>query len=533
MPKRLVFDARAREALRRGVDQVADALKVTLGPRGRHVILEKKAGAPTITNDGVTIAREIELADPFENAGAQLVREVAARTNDVAGDGTTTATVLAQAVVRGGLRSVAAGANPMQIKRGIDKAVEAVVRSLADQSRKVEGRAEIAQVATIAANDDPMVGALVADALEKVGRDGVISVEEARGMETRLEVVEGMQLDRGYVSPYFVSDAETMKAVLEDAFVLLTDRKVAALEDLLPVLQKVLAKGLPLLVVAEEIEGEALAALVVNKLRGVLSTCAIKAPAFGDRRRAILEDLAVLTGGQLVSEEAGLRLDAAGLEHLGRARRVVVTKEHTTIVGGAGAKDAIDERVRQVRKQIEDTDSDYDREKLQERLARLTSGVAVIEVGAATELEMKERRSRVEDAIAATRAAVEEGIVPGGGVALLRAIPAALAARDALTRADERLGAEVIARALEEPARWIAMNAGAEGASIVAELKGRTDGVGYNAATGRIEDLAQAGVLDPAKVVRVALAHAASIGSLVLTAEALVVDQPDKGEPHE
>jgi chaperonin GroEL len=532
MPKRLVFDARAREALRRGVDQMADAVKVTLGPRGRHVILDKKSGSPTVTNDGVTIAREIELADPFENAGAQLVREVASRTNDVAGDGTTTATVLAQAVVRGGLRAVAAGANPMQLKRGIDRAVESVVRSLADQSRKVDSRADIARVATIAANNDPQVGELVADAMERIGRDGVITVEEARGMETRLEVVEGMFLDRGYVSPYFVSDAENMRAELADAFLLLTDRKVSALEDLLPLLQKVVGTGKPVLVIADEIEGEALAALVVNKLRGVLSACAVKAPAFGDRRRAILEDLAVLTGARLISEDLGLRLDHASLEDLGRVRRAVITKDDTTLVGGGGKKEAIDERVRAIRKELEASDSDYDKEKLRERLARLTSGVAVLEVGAATELELKERRSRIEDAIAATRAAVEEGVLPGGGVALLRAIPAALEAREELLKADERMGAEVVTRALEEPARWIAANAGAEGASVVAELKTKTGAIGYNASTGQIEDLMAAGVIDPAKVVRVALAHAASIGSLVLTADALVVEKPEEERPN-
>jgi len=533
MPKRLAFDARAREALRRGVDQMADAVKVTLGPRGRHVILDKKIGAPTVTNDGVTIAREIELPDPFENAGAQLVREVASRTNDVAGDGTTTATVLAQAIVKGGLRAVAAGANPMQLKRGIDRAVEAVVRSLATQSRQIDSRADIALVATIAANQDPVIGELVATAMEKIGREGVITVEEARGIETRLDVVEGMLFDRGYVSPYFVTDAENMRTELADAFLLLTDRRVGALEDLLPVLQQVLGVGKPLLVIADEIEGEALAALVVNKLRGVLAACAVKAPAFGDRRRAILEDLAVLTGGRLITEDAGLRLDAAKLEDLGRARRIVVTKEDTTIVGGGGAQQAIDERVQQIRKELERSESDYDKEKLSERLGRLTSGVAVIEVGAATELEMKERRARLEDAIAASRAAVEEGVLPGGGVALLRAIPAALEARDALARPDERMGAEVVARALEEPARWIAVNAGAEGASIVAQLKTMSGAMGYNAATGRIEDLAQAGVLDPAKVVRSALAHAASIGSLVLTADALVVEMPEEGKPND
>src|SRR5262245_34783404 len=531
MPKRLAFDARAREALRRGVDQMADAVRVTLGPRGRHVILDKKTGAPTVTNDGVTIAREIELADPFENAGAQLVREVASRTNDVAGDGTTTATVLAQAVVRGGLRAVAAGANPMQIKRGIDRAVEAVVRSLADQSRKVESRDEIARVAAIAANNDPEVGELVSRAMDQIGRDGVITVEDARGMETKLEVVEGMLLDRGYLSPYFVTDAENMRAVLEDTFLLLTDRKVSALEDLLPVLQLVLSAGKPLLVIAEEIEGEALAALVVNKLRGVVSACAVKAPAFGDRRREILEDLATITGGRLINEDQGLRLDKARLEDLGRVRRVIITKDTTTLVGGGGGKQAVDERAQRIKKEIEGSDSDYDKEKLRERLARLTGGVAVIEVGAATELEMKERRSRIEDAIAATRAAVEEGILPGGGVALLRAIPAALSAREALSRADERIGAEVVARALEEPARWIASNAGAEGASVVTEIKSLPGAMGYNAATGAIEDLAQAGVLDPTKVVRVALAHAASIGSLVLTADALVVEKPSTENP--
>ncbi|HKA25451.1 MAG TPA: chaperonin GroEL [Candidatus Eisenbacteria bacterium] len=532
MPKRLVFDARAREALRRGVDQMADAVKVTLGPRGRHVILDKKVGAPTVTNDGVTIAREIELPDPFENAGAQLVREVASRTNDVAGDGTTTATVLAQAVVRGGLRAVAAGANPMQLKRGIDRAVEAVVRSLADQSRKVESRQDIARVATIAANQDPQVGELVADAMEKIGRDGVITVEEARGMETKLDVVEGMLLDKGYVSPYFVSDAENMRAELVDAYLLLTDRKVSALEDLLPVLQVVLAQGKPILVIADEIEGEALAALVVNKLRGVLATCAVKAPAFGDRRRAILEDLAVLTGARLITEDQGLRLDKAGLEDLGRVRRAVITRDDTTLIGGAGAKQDIEARVAQIKKQLDEADSDYDKEKLRERLARLTSGVAVLEVGAATELELKERRSRIEDAIAATRAAVEEGVLPGGGVALLRALPAVAEAREALSKPDERMGAEVIARSLEEPARWIAANAGAEGASVVAELKSKSGPVGYNASTGVIEDLMAAGVIDPAKVVRVALVHAASIGSLVLTADALVVEKPEEDKPN-
>ncbi|HEU4333991.1 MAG TPA: chaperonin GroEL [Candidatus Eisenbacteria bacterium] len=528
MAKQLLFDAAAREALQRGVDKLANTVKVTLGPKGRNVVLDKKFGAPTVTNDGVTIAKEIELENPYENMGAQMAKEVATKTQDVSGDGTTTATVLAQSIVREGLRHVASGANPMQLKRGIDKAVAAVVADLKKQSKAIKTPNEIAQVATISANNDPEIGTLIADAMEKVGKDGVITVEEAKGLDTSMEVVEGMEFDRGYLSPYFITDPERMEAVLEDAMILIHDKKIAAIKDILPVLEKVAQTGRPLLIIAEDMEGEALATLVVNKLRGILNVAAVKAPGFGDRRRAMLEDIAIITGGRLITEEAGFKLENAVVGDLGKAKRIVVEKESTTIIEGAGKKADIKGRVDQIRREIEDSTSDYDKEKLQERLAKISGGVAVVHVGAATEFEMKEKKARVEDALAATKSAVEEGIVPGGGVALLRA-QAVIGKNDAT--GDEKAGMEIVANALESPARTIAANAGAEGSVVVEKIKHQKGAVGYNAATGEYVDLVQAGIVDPTKVTRSALQHAASIASLLLTTEAIVTDVPEEDKP--
>ncbi len=528
MAKQLQFDSAARDALQRGVDKLANTVRVTLGPRGRNVVLDKKFGAPTITNDGVTIAKEIELEDPYENMGAQLLKEVATKTQDVAGDGTTTATVLAQSMVHAGLRLVTAGANPMFLKRGMDRAVQAVVAELKKQSKPIKTPAEIANVATISANNDPEIGKLISEAMEKVGKDGVITVEEAKSLDTSLEVVEGLQFDRGYLSPYFVTDPERMEAVLEDAYILIHDKKIASIKDIIPILEKVSQVGKPLLVISEDIEGEALATLVVNKLRGILNVAAAKAPGFGDRRRAMLEDIGILTGGRLITEEAGLKLENAILSDLGRAKRVVVDKENTTVVEGAGKKSDIKARVDQIRKEIEDSTSDYDKEKLQERLAKLSGGVAVVHVGAATEVEMKEKKARVEDALAATKSAVEEGIVPGGGVALLRAQPA-LAALEA--KGDEKSGIDIVSHALEAPVRMIASNAGAEGSIVVERLRTQKGAMGYNAATGQYEDLIESGIVDPTKVTRSALQNAVSIASLVLTTEAVITDAPEEEKP--
>ena len=525
MAKQLLFDAAARDALQRGVDKLANTVKVTLGPKGRNVVLDKKFGAPTITNDGVTIAKEIELENPYENMGAQMVKEVATKTQDVSGDGTTTATVLTQAIMHLGLRHVASGANPMFLKRGIDRAVQTVTAELKKMSKPIKTPAEIAQVATISANNDPETGKLIADAMDKVGKDGVITVEEAKSLDTSLEVVEGLQFDRGYLSPYFVTDPERMEVVLEDASILIHDKKIASIKDILPALEKVAQSGRPLLIIAEDLEGEALATLVVNKLRGILATCAVKAPGFGDRRRAMLEDIAILTGGRLITEEAGFKLENVVLSDLGKAKRVVIDKDNTTIIEGAGKKADIKGRVDQIKKEIEDSTSDYDKEKLQERLAKLAGGVAVVHVGAATEIELKEKKARVEDALAATKSAVEEGIVPGGGVALLRA-QAALLKLEA--RGDEKSGIEIIATALEAPARMIAFNAGAEGSIVVEKIKAQKGAVGYNAATGEYQDLVEAGIVDPTKVARSALQHAASIASLLLTTEAIVTDIPEE-----
>jgi len=525
MAKQLQFDSAAREALQRGVDKLANTVKVTLGPKGRNVVLDKKFGAPTITNDGVTIAKEIELENAYENMGAQLLKEVATKTQDVAGDGTTTATVLGQTIVHLGLRHVTAGANPMVLKRGIDRAVQAIVVDLKRQSKTIKTPDEIAQVATISANNDPEIGKLIADAMDKVGKDGVITIEEAKSLDTTLEVVEGMQFDRGYVSPYFVTDPERMDAVLEDAVILIHDKKISSIKDILPVLEKVSQVGRPLLIIAEEVEGEALATLVVNKLRGVINVCAVKAPGFGDRRRAMLEDIAAVTGGRLITEEAGFKLENAVLADLGRAKRIVIDKDDTTIVEGAGKKTEIKARIDQIRKEIEETTSDYDKEKLQERLAKLAGGVAVVHVGAATETELKEKKARVEDALAATKSAVEEGIVPGGGVALLRA-QAALAKLE--SKGDEKVGIEIVAQALESPLKMIATNAGAEGSVIVERVKTLKGAMGFNAAKGEFEDLVAAGIVDPTKVARSALQNAASIASLLLTTEAIITDLPEE-----
>jgi len=526
--KQLQFDEAARHALLRGVEKLSKAVKATLGPSGRNVILDKKFGSPTITKDGVTVAKEIELEDPYENMGAQLVREVASKTSDVAGDGTTTATVLAESIFREGLRNVTAGANPTLLQRGIQQSVDAVVAELAKISKKVSDRKEIAQVATVSANWDKTIGEIIADAMDKVGKDGTITVEEAKSIETTLEVVEGMQFDKGYLSPYFVTNAESMETILENAHILIHEKKISSLKDLLPLLEKVAKASRPLLIIAEDVEGEALATLVVNKLRGTLQVAAVKAPGFGDRRKAMLEDIAVLTGGRCLTEDLGIKLENITLDDLGRAKRVTIDKENTTIVEGDGSTKDIQGRVNQIRRQIEETTSDYDREKLQERLAKLAGGVAVINVGAATETEMKEKKARVEDALHATRAAVEEGIVAGGGVAFLRAQKVL---DDLKLEGDEKTGLEIVRRVLESPLRQLADNAGQEGALIVQEVKKRSGNEGYNVATGEYTDLVQAGVVDPTKVTRYALQNASSISGLLLTTEALVTELPEKEKP--
>jgi len=523
--KMLLFEEEARRKILKGVDALAAAVKVTLGPKGRNVILDKKFGAPTITKDGVTVAKEIELEDHFENMGAQMVKEVASKTSDVAGDGTTTATVLAQAIFREGIKNVTAGANPMALKRGIEKAVDAVVDELKKISKPTKGKKEISQVATISANNDKTIGDLIADAMEKVGKDGVITVEEAKSMDTTLEVVEGMQFDRGYLSPYFVTDPERMEVVMENSLILIHEKKISNLKDLLPILEQIAKMGKPLLVIAEEVEGEALATLVVNKLRGTLSTASVKAPGFGDRRKEMLQDIAVLTGGAVVSEELGIKLENIKLEDLGKAKKVVIDKENTTLIEGAGSQKEIEGRIKQIRAQIEETTSDYDKEKLQERLAKLAGGVAVIKVGAATEIAMKEKKARVEDALNATRAAVEEGIVPGGGVAFLRA---AMTIDHLKLKGDEKVGGEIVRRALEEPIRQIAENAGVEGAIVVQKVRENNGAYGFNAETESYEDLMVSGIIDPTKVTRIALQNASSIASLMITTEALVTEIPEK-----
>jgi chaperonin GroEL len=523
--KQLMFDDEARRAILCGVDKLANAVKVTLGPKGRNVVLDKKWGAPTITKDGVTVAKEVELKDPYENMGAQMVKEVASKTSDVAGDGTTTATVLAQAIIREGMRNVTAGSNPMALKRGIDKAVEAVIEEIKKISKPTTGKKEIAQVATISANNDKQIGTLIADAMEKVGKDGVITVEEAKGMETTLDVVEGMQFDRGYISPYFVTDPTRMEVVIENPYILLHEKKVSILKDLLPLLEQVAKLGRPLLIIAEEVDGEALAALVVNKLRGVLNACAVKAPGFGDRRKEMLQDIATLTGGTVLSEELGIKLENIKLEDLGSAKKVLVDKDKTTLIEGSGKSKAVDARIKQIRTQIEDTTSDYDREKLQERLAKLSGGVAVIKVGAPTEVAMKEKKARVEDALNATRAAVEEGIVPGGGVVLLRALPALDKVR---ASGDEKVGLEIVRRALEEPIRQIAENAGVEGSIVVQKVREGSGSFGFNAETEQYEDMMASGIIDPTKVTRIALQNAASIAGLMVTTECMITEIPEK-----
>jgi chaperonin GroEL len=525
--KEIKFDQKAREAILIGVNALADAVKVTLGPKGRNVILEKSFGSPTITKDGVTVAKEIELEDKFQNMGAQMVKEVASKTSDVAGDGTTTATVLAQAIYREGAKMVAAGHNPMALKRGIEKAVGAAVEELKKMSKATKDRKEIAQVGTISANNDETIGNIISEAMDKVGKEGVITVEEAKSMETTLDVVEGMQFDRGYLSPYFVTDPERMECVIEDPYILIHEKKISSMKELLPLLEAIARAGRPLLIIAEDVEGEALATLVVNKLRGTLQCAAVKAPGFGDRRKAMLEDIGVLTGGVCLAEELGRKLEDVRLEDLGRAKRVTIDKDNTTIVDGAGKKAAIEGRVKQIRAQIEETTSDYDKEKLQERLAKLVGGVAVINVGAATETEMKEKKARVEDALHATRAAVEEGIVPGGGVALIRCAPAVEKVK---ADAVEQFGVDIIKRALEEPARWIAQNGGYEGAVIVDEIKKNSGAFGFNAEGGKFEDLMKAGIIDPTKVTRSALQNAASVASLLLTTEAMVAEKPEEKE---
>jgi chaperonin GroEL len=526
--KQIQFDETARHSLLRGVEKLSRAVKATLGPRGRNVVLDKKFGSPTITKDGVTVAKEIELEDPYENIGAQLVREVASKTSDIAGDGTTTATVLAEAIYKEGLKNVTAGANPTSLQRGIQKAVDAITEELARISKKVKDKEEIKQVATVSANWDTTIGEIIADALDKVGKDGTVTVEEAKTIETSLDVVEGMQFDKGYLSPYFVTNAEDLEAVLESAYILIHEKKISSLKDLLPLLEKIAKAGRPLLVIAEEVEGEALATLVVNKLRGTIQVCAVKAPGFGDRRKAMLEDIAVLTGGRLLSEDLGIKLENVGLEDLGRAKRIVVDKENTTIIEGEGKSSDIQGRVAQIRRQIEETTSDYDKEKLQERLAKLAGGVAVINVGAATETALKEKKARVEDALHATRAAVEEGIVAGGGVALIRC-------QKALEKlelsGDEAIGVSIIRRAIEQPLRTLVENAGGEGSVVVNEVKARKGNEGYNVATGEYVDLIKAGVVDPTKVTRSALQNAASISGLLLTTEAVVTELPEKEKP--
>ena len=529
MAKQLIFNEEARGAIRRGVDSLAEAVKVTLGPKGRNVVIDKKFGAPTITKDGVTVAKEIELEDAYENMGAQMVKEVASKTSDVAGDGTTTATILAQSIYREGLKNVAAGHNPMAIKRGIEKAVNVVVDSLQELSQETSGKEEIAQVASVSANNDPAIGDLIADAMEKVGKDGVITVEEAKSLDTNLDVVEGMQFDRGYLSPYFVTDSDRMEVVLEDTYILIHEKKISALKELVPLLESVAQQGKPLLIIAEDVEGEALATLVVNRIRGTIRGAAVKAPGYGDRRKEMLEDLAVLTNGRMISEDLGINLESINLNDLGQAKRIVIDKDNTTVIEGGGSSEAIQGRIQQIRRQIEDTTSDYDGEKLQERLAKLAGGVAVINVGAATEVEMKEKKARVEDAMHATRAAVEEGIVPGGGVALVRTI----SALETLDSDDpsEQVGADIVRRSVEEPLRQIAKNAGQEDSVIVARVKEEGGNIGYDALRDEFGDMFEAGVIDPTKVVRVALQNASSISSLMITTEALVADIPEEAPP--
>lgn len=528
--KQLLFDEEARRALMRGVDALANAVKVTLGPRGRNVVIDKKFGPPTVTNDGVTIAKEVELEDPFENMGAQLVKEVSTKTNDVAGDGTTTATILAQAMVKEGLKNVTSGANPMLIKRGIEKAVSEVVNFIKAEAKQVKGDDEIAQVATISANNDKEIGGLISEAMAKVGKEGVITVEEAKSLETNLSIVEGMQFDRGYVSPYFVTNSDRMTAELEEALILIYDKKISNMKELLPVLEQIAQTNKPFIIIAEDIESEALATLVLNKMRGVLNVCAIKAPGFGDRRKAMLEDIAILTGGQVISEELGMKLENATLEHLGKAKKITVDKDNTTIVEGFGKKEDVQARVSIIKKQIEETDSDYDREKLQERLAKLSGGVAVINIGAATEVEMKEKKARIEDALSATRAAVEEGVVPGGGITYLRAQNKL----DALNlKGDEYVGLNIVKRAIEEPIRMIAGNAGLDGSVVAIEAKKQSGNMGFNALTNEWVDMLKAGIIDPAKVERSALQNAASIAAQILTAEVIITDipEPEKAAP--
>ncbi len=526
--KQLLFDEAARQEILKGVEILAKAVKATLGPKGRNVVIDKKFGSPTITKDGVTVAKEIELSNPYQNIGAQLVREVASKTSDIAGDGTTTATVLAEAIYREGLKHVTAGANPVSLQRGIQKAVEAAAEQLAKIAKKVKDKEEIKQVATVSANWDTAIGDIIAEAMDKVGKDGTITVEEAKSIETTLDVVEGMQFDKGYLSPYFVTNAETLEVKQDDAYILLYEKKISSLKDLLPILEKVAKTGKPLLIISEEVEGEALATLVVNKLRGTINVCAVKAPGFGDRRKAMLQDIATLTGGKAITEDLGIKLDSLELADLGRAKSVVVEKENTTIIEGHGKNSEIQGRVNQIRRQIEETTSDYDREKLQERLAKLAGGVAVIHVGAATETEMKEKKARVEDALHATRAAVEEGIVAGGGVALIRTLPAIEALKLGIT--DEQIGVDIVRRAIEAPLRELARNAGVEGGLIVQEVKRRKGNEGYNVATGEYEDLVKAGVVDPKKVTRSALQNASSIAGLLLTTEAVITEIPEKKE---
>ena len=524
MAKQLIFREDARAAIARGIDQLAEAVRATLGPKGRNVVLDKKFGSPTITKDGVTVAKEIELKDPYENMGAQLVKEVAEKTSDIAGDGTTTATVLAQAIYKEGLKNVTAGATPTALKRGIDKAVKAVVENLKKMSKPIKDKKEIAQVASIAANNDSTIGDLIAEAMEKVGKDGVITVEEAKSMTTSLDVVEGMQFDQGYLSPYFATDMERMEAVIEDPFILIHEKKISVMKDMVPLLEKIARAGRPLLIIAEDVEGEALATLVVNKLRGTLNCCAVKAPGYGDRRKAMLEDIAALTGGKAITEELGIKLENITLDDLGRTKRVTVGKEETTIVEGAGKASDINGRIAQLRRQVEETDSDYDKEKLQERLAKLSGGVAVINVGAATETEMKEKKARVEDALHATRAAVEEGIVPGGGVAFLRAVAKL---DETKLVGEEKIGAAIVKRALEEPIRQIVRNAGLEDSVVVHKVKGEKQNVGFNAETGEYVDMIAAGIIDPTKVSRSALENAASVAGLLLMTECLISDMPE------
>ncbi len=527
MAKQLLFGDEGRRKILSGVEQLARAVKVTLGPKGRNVALDKKFGSPTITKDGVTVAKEIELEDPFENMGAQMVKEVAEKTSDIAGDGTTTATILAEAIYREGLKNVTAGANPMALKRGIEKAVEKVIEELKKVSTPIKDKKEVAQVASIAANCDTAIGDLIAEAMDKVGKDGVITVEEAKSMATTLEVVEGMQFDQGYLSPYFVTDAERMECVLEEPYILIYEKKISSIKDILPLLEKIARAGKPLVILAEEVEGEALATLVVNKIRGTFTACAVKAPGYGDRRKAMLEDISVLTGGKALTEDLGIKLENVGIEDLGRAKRVKIDKENTTIVEGSGKTQAVNARISQIKKQIEDADSDYDKEKLQERLAKLSGGVAVINVGAATESEMKEKKARVEDALHATRAAVEEGIIPGGGVGLLRAIPVLEKMK---LEGDEKIGVDIVRRALEEPIRQLTNNAGLEGSVVVQRVKQEKGNIGYDVAQDAYVDMIEAGVIDPTKVTRSALQNASSIASLLLTTEAIVTEKPEKNE---